>query len=204
MTAAVIHHERLTSELSSVSRFRRRSSLERGSPAAKSTVANNMRKGTIEANVSEGVRNNNKAPINPPAIEDGVSSSIKLRLSRSSRRNPSTPPKEPGHSATVLVTFAAFGSMPIQMSAGKVRSVPPPATEFIIPAIKAAANMTTPCHKLMLILVGLNLRFEISNYRLLYFRAGVDDAKSLTLYVALRNCAGHSRHHCDFASRASS
>ena len=42
----------------------------------------------------------------------------------------------------MLVTFATIGSRPIQSSAGKETSVPPPATALIIPATKAASRMT--------------------------------------------------------------
>ena len=41
---------------------------------------------------------------------------------------------EPGHSATVLVALAASGGTPSQTIAGKVMSVPPPATELIASA----------------------------------------------------------------------
>src|SRR5262245_31329194 len=50
------------------------------------------------------------------------------------------PPSDPGHSAAVLVAFAIMGDWPSQTSDGKVSSVPPPATEFTMPAAKAAAN----------------------------------------------------------------
>src|SRR6185295_3638523 len=42
----------------------------------------------------------------------------------------------------VLVTFATIGSRPIQSSAGKETSVPPPATALIIPATNAERRMT--------------------------------------------------------------
>jgi hypothetical protein len=45
----------------------------------------------------------------------------------------------------VLVVLAMMGSRPTQMSAGNESSVPPPATELIMPAIKAAAKMTISC-----------------------------------------------------------
>src|ERR1700712_1336266 len=48
-----------------------------------------------------------------------------------------------GRRATVLVAFAARGVSPAAMRAGKVSSVPPPATEFITPARSAATAATT-------------------------------------------------------------
>jgi glc operon protein GlcG len=42
--------------------------------------------------------------------------------------------------ATVLVALAVTDGSPIQISAGNVTSVPPPATELMAPAAKAAAN----------------------------------------------------------------
>ncbi len=51
-------------------------------------------------------------------------------------------------SATVHVTLARIGSTPIHKSVGNVTSVPPPATEFIIPAIKAVKKTRDPCQTL--------------------------------------------------------
>src|ERR1051325_10825418 len=48
------------------------------------------------------------------------------------------PPNKPGHSATVLVALATFGSSPNQIKTGKVSSVPPPAIELTTPAKNAA------------------------------------------------------------------
>jgi hypothetical protein len=45
--------------------------------------------------------------------------------------------------ATVLVALATMDGRPSQTSVGKVRSVPPPATELIAPAAKAAPNATS-------------------------------------------------------------
>src|SRR5512140_3382007 len=47
--------------------------------------------------------------------------------------------RAPGRSATVLVAFATSGDSPAATSAGKVRSVPPPAIALMIPARKADA-----------------------------------------------------------------
>jgi len=44
--------------------------------------------------------------------------------------------------ATVLVAFAMVEGKPTQMSDGKDTSVPPPATELIAPATKAARKTT--------------------------------------------------------------
>jgi hypothetical protein len=51
----------------------------------------------------------------------------------------------------VLVALATFGSRPSQRSTGNVISVPPPATEFIIPPTKAARNIATPWRRVVLI-----------------------------------------------------
>jgi glc operon protein GlcG len=46
----------------------------------------------------------------------------------------------------VLVAFALMDGNPSQIKVGNVSSVPPPATELIAPATKAAPNATTDCH----------------------------------------------------------
>ena len=81
------------------------------------------------------------APTAPPTTLVMPSRTRMGRLLSISRRKPQSPPNSPGHSATVLVAFATFGSRPSQSSTGKVTSVPPPAIEFIIPATKAAATI---------------------------------------------------------------
>jgi len=60
-----------------------------------------------------------------------------------SLRNPRTPANEPGQIATVFVALAITAGRPIQMSAGKEMSVPPPAIELIAPARNAATPMMT-------------------------------------------------------------
>ena len=104
-----------------------------------------MRKGTIDANSREGVSRSRNAPISPPAIDGAPSNSIQRRLSPSSRRKPAIAPSEPGQSATVQVTLARIGSIPIHTSVGKATRVPPPAIEFIIPATNAAMKTTGTC-----------------------------------------------------------
>src|SRR5882762_1503194 len=49
-------------------------------------------------------------------------------------------PREPGHSATVLVALATSGVTPSATIAGNVSSVPPPAMELIAPAPRAATR----------------------------------------------------------------
>src|SRR5690348_8790353 len=56
-------------------------------------------------------------------------------------------PSDAGQIATVLVALAILESRPSQMSAGKETRVPPPATELITPARKAAPKATTPCQR---------------------------------------------------------
>src|SRR5262249_17535799 len=91
----------------------------------------------------------NAAPTSPPTIEGPTSMSIHRLLSPSSRLKPSIPPSDPGHSDTVLVTFAWMGSTPTQMSAGKLTRVPPPATELIMPARKPGAKTGSIGHVIM-------------------------------------------------------
>ena len=55
-----------------------------------------------------------------------------------SRRCAKVPPMNPGHRATVLVTFAATGGIPSAVITGKEISVPPPATALTAPAASAA------------------------------------------------------------------
>ena len=47
--------------------------------------------------------------------------------------------------ATVLVAFAVTEFSPSQIRAGNETSVPPPATELMEPAMKAAAKATKAC-----------------------------------------------------------
>jgi hypothetical protein len=48
-------------------------------------------------------------------------------------------PSDPGQIATVLVALATIGGKPRNSNTGKVTMVPPPATELMAPARKAAA-----------------------------------------------------------------
>ena len=57
-------------------------------------------------------------------------------------------PTVPGQMATVLVAFALMEGSPSQINVGNVSSVPPPATELMAPATKAAPNATKlPCQR---------------------------------------------------------
>src|SRR5688572_11844633 len=47
----------------------------------------------------------------------------------------------------VLVALALIGGTPNAISAGKVRSVPPPAMEFMAPATSAASTTSVSCVK---------------------------------------------------------
>ena len=49
-------------------------------------------------------------------------------------------PRVPGQMATVLVAFAVTDDSPNQINVGKLTSVPPPATELIMPARNAAVK----------------------------------------------------------------
>src|SRR6185436_188094 len=74
----------------------------------------------------------------PPAMLGTVNQASQARAPLSSPRYAHMLPKDPGHSATVLVALAEIGGTPSQMIAGKVISVPPPATEFTAPPMSAA------------------------------------------------------------------
>src|SRR3989442_7599659 len=106
----------------------------------KRMVAKRIRKGTIRANVNDGVRISNQAPTAPPTMLIKPSRTSNTELSASSRRKPNSPPKNPGQSATVFVAFATLGLRPSHINKGKEMSVPPPAIEFMPPATQAPAN----------------------------------------------------------------
>src|SRR6185437_2233099 len=55
----------------------------------------------------------------------------------------------PDQSATVLVALAGIGGTPVKRSVGKAIKLPPPATAFMAPPTRAAANRSTA-------FVGLN------------------------------------------------
>jgi len=93
----------------------------------------------MTSNAVIGVRSSRRAPITPPR---NVASS-KLR----SETGPTGPKPSryvhalvscPGNSATVLVVFAVTEGTPTAINAGKVTNEPPPASAFIMPAIRPA------------------------------------------------------------------
>src|ERR1700761_1282256 len=51
----------------------------------------------------------------------------------------------PGNSATVLVALAAIGGSPTRTMIGKETNEPPPATAFIVPAIRPARTRREKC-----------------------------------------------------------
>src|SRR2546430_4043391 len=102
-------------------------------------VAKRMRNGTSCSKSAAGVDRRRIAPI-PPPIRLEIESHFNLGATcPNSDRNPHMLPSEPGQIATVLVALAVIDGSPSQTSAGKEISVPPPATELIPPARKAAA-----------------------------------------------------------------
>jgi hypothetical protein len=110
--------------------------------AMKSPVAPRMSQGTIAAKRRSGVTSSSSAPATPPR-RLGIANAMAQRLAPlSSPRYPQRDAIEPGQSATVDVAFAVMLGTPSAMSAGKVTSVPPPATEFIA-APTAAATATS-------------------------------------------------------------
>src|SRR5579863_9392500 len=59
-------------------------------------------------------------------------------MARMLRRYAQAPANVPGNSATTLDALASIGLRPANSSAGKVMSVPPPASEFNAPPANAA------------------------------------------------------------------
>src|SRR3989442_756744 len=80
-------------------------------------------------------------------------------------------PSDPGQMATVLVAFAATEDRPSRMSAGNVTSVPPPATELMAPAIKAAPNATAMCEKFK---AGIGLVVGVYGDAASFFSGSID------------------------------
>ena len=102
-------------------------------------VAKRMRNGTSRTKSEAGVDRRRIAP-SPPPIRLEIETHFNLDGARpNSDRNPQMLPSEPGQIATVLVALAVIDGSPSQTSAGKEINVPPPATELIPPARKAAA-----------------------------------------------------------------
>jgi hypothetical protein len=52
---------------------------------------------------------------------------------------------EPGQSATVLLALAILAGIPTNMSAGKVKKLPPPATELSVPPTTARRKSINIC-----------------------------------------------------------
>jgi hypothetical protein len=107
-----------------------------------SRVAKRMRNGTIRSNMAVGVQRRRIAPINPPTRLGAIIARKCASDERISRRYPNALPTVPGQMATVLVALAVTESSPSQIRAGNETSVPPPATELMAPATKAAPNAT--------------------------------------------------------------
>src|SRR5581483_1144571 len=101
--------------------------------------ASRMRNGTSERNARSPVCSNRSPPSMPPATPTGSITHRRWPWPRRSERCASVAPRYPGHSATVLVTFAETPGKPTAISAGNERRVPPPAMAFTRPAPNAAS-----------------------------------------------------------------
>src|SRR5271157_1549786 len=101
----------------------------------------------MRSNVEVGVRRNSIAPARPPTRLGTINARKRGSAPPSSRRYPHALPTVPGQIATVLVALAVTEFRPSQISAGNETSVPPPATELIAPARKAAPKATAACEK---------------------------------------------------------
>src|ERR1017187_235586 len=110
-----------------------------------SSVANRIRYGTSLSKIAGGVQRNSSAPAIPPTRLGTIRMRNRGSAARHSRRAPQAPPRVPRPTATVLVAFAVTEPRPSQISAGKETSVPPPATELMAPARKAAPKATAAC-----------------------------------------------------------
>src|ERR1039458_8894654 len=85
------------------------------------------------------------APAIPPTRLGTMSARKRGSAAPSSRRYPQALPTVPGQMATVEVALAVTESRPSQISVGNDTSVPPPATELMEPATKAAPKETAAC-----------------------------------------------------------
>jgi hypothetical protein len=105
---------------------------------AKRTVATRSSQGIRFAKAAFDVASSNRPPAMPPRKATRVSSGSAVRKRSSSVRKAHAAARLPGQRATELLALAITGGTPAASSAGNDRKVPPPATEFIAPAQKAA------------------------------------------------------------------
>src|SRR5581483_12405617 len=87
-----------------------------------------------------GVECSSHAPAKPPTRLGINSQNSRGSAVPNSRRYPQALATIPGQIATELVALAVTELSPSQISVGNVTSVPPPATELMTPARKAAPN----------------------------------------------------------------
>ena len=101
-------------------------------------MANRIRNGTRWAKILSEVCVSSTLPIKPPKTLTGTKRPSQGLIEVKCSRKPKMLPAVPIISATVLVAFATTGGVPKNNSTGKVRMVPPPAMELIMPAMAAA------------------------------------------------------------------
>ena len=105
-------------------------------------VANPSNHGMTNENTSDGVIKSSTEPRIPPKTDNMIKrKNLDFGTSLNSFANPKAPLKYPGNTATALVAFAAIVGTPVNTKAGKVKKLPPPAIEFMIPA-KNEANIS--------------------------------------------------------------
>ena len=97
----------------------------------------------MRAKMLDGVTSSSTAPITPPRREM-ITSARKGSppAPATCRRPPQLEVIWPGKSATVDVILAASAVIPVNISAGRVRNVPPPARAFCTPAHTATRKST--------------------------------------------------------------
>src|SRR6266567_504830 len=122
---------------------------------ANSNVANSIRYGTNPRNVACGVESKRIAPPMPPIrlVIPSVNNTTRLSVA-SSLRYALTLATEPGHNATVLVALAWMGCTPAKIRLGKVRKLPPPATELSAPPSTAAMKRIRPAINVITVLAS--------------------------------------------------
>src|SRR6185437_13017789 len=116
----------------------------------KRRLANNRRNGISLVNDSFDVCSKSHAPTPPPTrltIVIGMSSFFDAVMSW---RYATALAAAPGVNANVAVAFAGTGRTPVSNRAGNAIKVPPPATEFMAPAVAAAPVNRSPWEMVIL------------------------------------------------------
>ena len=109
---------------------------------ANTTVAQSSNHGTRARNILGSMTMSSCAPAKPPTRPTAKLTHALAPCIFRSRSCAITEVSRPGQSATWLVVLASFSGSPMPISAGKVTSVPPPASALIRPPAKPATART--------------------------------------------------------------